>query len=84
MRRCAGCRQVAVRTALVRLVCDEQGRVRADPGRRAPGRGLNVHHDRQCLERATAPRLLARAFRRPGPFDLAAVGSLIADDVAGR
>jgi predicted RNA-binding protein YlxR (DUF448 family) len=83
MRRCAGCREVAPRAELLRLVCDPGGRVLPDPQRRAPGRGLNVHGRQPCLERATAPRALVRAFRRPGPFDLQALDQLRAGAEAG-
>jgi len=67
---------VAARADLLRLVCDADGRVAADPARRAAGRGLNVHRTAGCLRRAVEPRVLARAFRRPGPFDTTGLAGL--------
>ncbi|MBK7198730.1 MAG: YlxR family protein [Myxococcales bacterium] len=62
MRTCVGCRQVAPQDQLLRLaVIDE--RVVPDPGRRAPGRGVYVHAQPDCL-RAAGKGGLARSLKR--------------------
>ena len=62
MRTCVGCRQVAPQDQLLRLaVVDE--RVVPDPRRRAPGRGVYVHAQPDCL-RAAGKGGLARSLKR--------------------
>lgn len=71
-RTCVGCRQVAVREQLVRLVREPAPdgaapRVRVDPHRSAPGRGAWLHPDASCLDLALRRGGLPRSFR--GPVD---------------
>ena len=67
-RTCVGCRQVALREQLVRLVREPAPdgvvpRVRVDPTGSAPGRGAWLHPDASCLDLALRRGGLARSFR---------------------
>jgi len=48
---------------LLRLVVGPDGTLVVDDRRRRPGRGLNVHPEPRCVQRALQPRALARALR---------------------
>lgn len=61
VRTCVGCKQAVAQGELLRVVL-VGGRVVADPGRRAPGRGAWVHRARECLA-AAAKGGFARSFR---------------------
>lgn len=65
LRTCIGCRQIAPRSELLRLVRDAEDsqRVVVDPRRRLPGRGAWLHPDRACLTQAVKRRAFQRAFR---------------------
>lgn len=63
MRTCIGCRQVAAKRELLRVVADGE-RVAMDGAARLPGRGAYVHRRTGCIEAAAARGGLARAFRR--------------------
>ena len=67
VRTCVGCRERAVKSALLRIVVagDE---VVPDPLARLPGRGAYLHPSPGCFERAQLRRAIARALRAPGPF----------------
>jgi uncharacterized protein len=52
MRTCVGCRGVAARGELLRLVVGADGEVRVDPRAISPGRGAYVHRERSCVDRA--------------------------------
>jgi hypothetical protein len=60
-RRCVGCGALAPKSDLRRVVVAD-GRVRADPDQRLPGRGAYVCN-RACAERAVQRGGFARAFR---------------------
>ena len=67
-RTCVGCRQVAPREQLVRLVResapeDRAPRVRVDPTGSVPGRGAWLHPDAACLDLALRRGGVARSFR---------------------
>ncbi|MFC7373915.1 YlxR family protein [Brachybacterium sp. GCM10030267] len=67
-RTCVGCRQVAPREQLVRLVREPAPdgaapRVRVDPTGSAPGRGSWLHPDAACLDLALRRGGFARSFR---------------------
>ena len=81
-RRCGGCRRVAAAPELVRLTVRD-GELVPDPARRLGGRGLNVHPDPRCLDRALAPRALARSLRLPEPPDTAAARAGFGASVPG-
>lgn len=61
-RTCIGCRQVAGKGDLVRLVVTG-ARVKLDLDQRLPGRGAYVHRDIACIDSA-ARGGLNRSFRR--------------------
>ncbi|MEE1649183.1 YlxR family protein [Brachybacterium sp. J144] len=67
-RTCVGCRQVAPREQLVRLVREPAPdgaapRVRVDPTGSAPGRGSWLHPEASCLDLALRRGGFARSFR---------------------
>ncbi|MDN6303583.1 MAG: YlxR family protein [Brachybacterium sp.] len=71
-RTCVGCRQVAARDDLVRLVREPAPggaapRVRVDPSGSAHGRGSWLHPAASCLELALRRGGFPRSFR--GPVD---------------
>ncbi len=66
MRTCAGCRRRLPRNQALRLVAGpEPGSLRVDVRRRLPGRGVSVHPEPDCLERALHRGGVARGLRRP-------------------
>lgn len=78
-RTCAGCREVAPRAQLMRLVREPAPdgtapRVRLDPAGSMPGRGAWLHPSASCLDLAVRRGGLARSFR--GKVD---AGQLIRD-----
>jgi uncharacterized protein len=62
-RTCVGCRQVAGKLDLIRIVRTLRGQVLVDADGRAPGRGAYVHADRACATTAIARGTLARSLR---------------------
>ncbi|WDZ87512.1 YlxR family protein [Micromonospora cathayae] len=71
-RTCVGCRKRAPASDLLRVVAvgDETGHsLRADPGRRLPGRGANLHPDPACFALAVRRRAFGRALRVTGVPD---------------
>jgi uncharacterized protein len=64
VRTCAGCGRKAPQSELVRFTAPD-GTLVADPGPRAPGRGVYTCPRAACLERAAAHGGLARTLRRP-------------------
>jgi predicted RNA-binding protein YlxR (DUF448 family) len=69
---CAGCRERAAASDLIRVVL-VAGECIPDPDRRLPGRGAHLHPTRRCLDRAERSRALVRALRATGPVDLSLV-----------
>ncbi|WP_369201353.1 YlxR family protein [Streptomyces sp. PU-14G] len=69
-RTCVGCRECADKDALLRVVLIG-GSVIPDLRGRLPGRGAYLHPVPSCLEQAVRRRAFNRAFRGPGPFDVA-------------
>jgi predicted RNA-binding protein YlxR (DUF448 family) len=49
MRTCIGCRQVAGKRELLRIVRTPEGQVVADPTGKKAGRGTYVHKQHECL-----------------------------------
>ena len=66
IRMCVGCRQRAPKAELLRLVWN--GGPVVDVDQREPGRGVYLHRDVECLERAVRRRSMGRALRI-GEFD---------------
>ncbi|GEB51683.1 MULTISPECIES: YlxR family protein [Streptomyces] len=71
-RTCVGCRQRTDKRSLLRVVVNG-GSLIPDLRGRLPGRGAYVHPVPACLEQAARRRAFNRAFRGPGPYDLAAL-----------
>ena len=67
-RMCVGCRDVAGKADLLRVVAVD-GAVVPDPRATLPGRGAYVHPDRDCVDLAVRRRAFGRALRVPGPID---------------
>lgn len=63
VRTCAGCREEAGKTQLIRIVRRAEGGAAIDRTRRATGRGAYVHDDPTCAELARKRRSLDRALR---------------------
>ena len=61
IRMCAGCRERAPVSDLVRLACQDN-RVVVDERRRLPGRGVNLHPG--CAPKALRNRAVPRGLRR--------------------
>ena len=62
-RTCVGCRAVAPKGALVRVVRTPTGTVVVDAAGSAPGRGAYVHRTAACVEAALRRGGLARSLR---------------------
>lgn len=63
-RTCIGCREIRPKAALLRLVRDEDGRVKADRDGGASGRGAYACPTVECLAKALQAGRLAHAFKR--------------------
>ncbi|HUW16411.1 MAG TPA: YlxR family protein, partial [Actinomycetes bacterium] len=75
-RTCIGCRAVAAKSDLLRVVAVQTPAgtfAEIDRRARRPGRGAYLHPDRACLDLAVRRRAFPRALRVPGPIDLDAV-----------
>jgi predicted RNA-binding protein YlxR (DUF448 family) len=62
-RTCVGCREVAGRQELIRLVRRPEGGAAVDVTGRATGRGAYLHQVAACVETARKKRSLDRALR---------------------
>ena len=63
IRICAGCRQRDARDSLLRFARNaDTGRIAPDIQRKAPGRGISVHPQKNCLIRAVKAGTFRRAF----------------------
>ena len=70
-RTCVGCRKRSDKPDLLRVVLLSRGRCVPDLRGTLPGRGAYLHPTSACLENAVRRRAFNRAFRGPGPFDVA-------------
>lgn len=66
VRTCLGCRQVAAKSELLRIVAVD-GVLTADPAARLGGRGAYVHRRAECLDKAEQRRAFQRALRLSEP-----------------
>ena len=84
VRTCAGCKQQDAQSALLRFAVrrdsDEDARPRLvpDPRRHLPGRGVSIHPQRNCLERALKGGGFSRSLRAKVVTDLDELCALIA------
>ena len=60
MRQCAGCREMKPKNQMVRVVRSPQGEISLDFRGKAPGRGVYVCPDPECLKKAQKTRALER------------------------
>ena len=61
MRQCAGCREMKPKNQMVRVVRSPQGEISLDFRGKAPGRGVYVCPDPECLKKARKTRALERS-----------------------
>ena len=61
MRQCAGCREMKPKNQMVRVVRSPQGEISLDFRGKAPGRGVYVWPDPECLKKAQKTRALERS-----------------------
>ena len=61
MRQCAGCREMKPKNHMVRVVRSPQGEISLDFRGKAPGRGVYVCPDPECLKKAQKTRALERS-----------------------
>jgi predicted RNA-binding protein YlxR (DUF448 family) len=59
---CAGCRERAAKSALIRIVA-RHGLGVIDEAQTAPGRGVYLHPRRDCLDQAVKRRSMGRLLR---------------------
>ncbi|MFG3253590.1 YlxR family protein [Streptomyces sp. NPDC048172] len=69
-RTCVGCRERSDKRGLLRVVLTGASCI-PDLRGTLPGRGAYLHPVSACLEQAVRRRAFNRAFRGPGPFDIA-------------
>ena len=62
-RTCIGCRGVAGKRGLIRVVRTAAGEVVVDPSGKKPGRGAYVHPVAACVEAALSGQRLERALK---------------------
>jgi predicted RNA-binding protein YlxR (DUF448 family) len=65
LRTCVGCRRVRPQAELLRVVRTPDGRVEADPRRRAGGRGAYLCRTEACLAECLRRGRWPQAFRVP-------------------
>ena len=61
MLQCAGCREMKPKNQMVRVVRSPQGEISLDFRGKAPGRGVYVCPDPECLKKAQKTRALERS-----------------------
>lgn len=61
MRQCAGCREMKQKNEMVRVVRSPEGEISLDFRGKAPGRGVYVCPNPDCLKRAQKARALERS-----------------------
>ena len=78
IRTCVGCRQATIKADLFRIALVGTTAV-PDPAGSASGRGVYVHQNPDCFERAVRKRAFARAFRTQGALDVEMVRKFLAE-----
>lgn len=64
-RTCVGCRKIADRNNLIRIVCSPEGTLIPDLKVKLPGRGAYVCSDVSCIKKAMRKGLLSNALKKP-------------------
>ncbi len=62
-RTCIGCRRIAAKKELVRIVRTPEGHVEVDETGKRNGRGAYIHRDRACWSRALRRGAVERALK---------------------
>ena len=70
MRQCAGCREMKPKNQMVRVVRSPQGEISLDFRGKAPGRGVYVCPDPECLKKAQKTRALERSLDTAIPLEV--------------
>ena len=70
MRQCAGCREMKQKNEMVRVVRSPEGEISLDFRGKAPGRGVYVCPNPDCLKRARKARSLERSLDTAIPEDV--------------
>ncbi|HPT82856.1 MAG TPA: YlxR family protein [Limnochordia bacterium] len=72
MRTCVGCRTSAPKRDLIRIVRSPEGEVTLDLKGKSPGRGVYIHPQDSCLEKALKGRQIQRALEVTIPEEILA------------
>ena len=70
MRQCAGCREMKQKNEMVRVVRSPEGEISLDFRGKAPGRGVYVCPNPDCLKRARKAKSLERSLEVPIPDEV--------------
>lgn len=63
MRKCVGCKENAEKNDLIRIVKDKAENIFIDKSGKANGRGVYIHNDNNCLEKAFKNKELERSLK---------------------
>lgn len=70
MRQCAGCREMKAKNQMVRVVRSPEGQISLDFRGKAPGRGVYVCPNPECLKKAEKTRALERSLDTAIPAEV--------------
>jgi len=70
LRMCLGCREMKLKSELVRIVRSPEGEMSVDEVGKKPGRGAYVCRNPECYKRVVKSKALSRAFRTAIPEDI--------------
>lgn len=63
IRKCVGCKESAEKNELIRIVKDKTDNIFIDESLKANGRGVYIHKDSSCLEKAFTNKELERSLK---------------------
>ena len=69
-RRCVACREMKIKSALMRVAANANGEVSVDISGRAPGRGAYICRNQDCLKKAHKTKGLERSLKRGIPSEI--------------
>ena len=64
MRTCIACKEMKPKKEMLRVVCNANGEIFADPTGKADGRGAYICGAEECMKKLNSKKLLNRAFSR--------------------
>lgn len=70
MRQCAGCRAMRAKKEMIRVVRSPKGTISTDSKGKAPGRGVYLCPDPECLRKAERSGALARSLETAIPPEI--------------